>query len=300
MNEKKTPPKDRDLARMTHFIRASGWALPFLCILGIVAGYVHRGVSGAVIGMLTGIAVSLAAGFLVMMLTDVIGGTASGMLFGRRRAVWTVREQVQGTLNQARFSRENSDYEQALGYVNTVLSRDPDYPEALLLKAEILWDGFQELEGAKRFLEKVLTIDFEDRVVYNRAETFYDLLVRTDQPDRRGARPTGLEIGLAGGLGSTFKQIAGNSGNNFKQALAERRAVDWAVIVAALAVSVSLLLFFIIVLNLSRLDDSLKPSGQSIERVHRKAADQAQKILEMDAASDRMASQVNRMKKKTP
>jgi len=298
MQERKTPPKDRDLAGLTHFIRASVWALPFLAILGVVLGYVHRGVSGAVLGVLAALAISLVSGIVIVLLTNAIGGTASGMLFGKRRAVWTTREKIQGVFNQARFSRENSDYKQALEYINTVLSRDPDYPEALLLKAEILWDGFQELEGAKRFLEKVLILDFEDRVVYNRAETFYDLLVRTDRPIRKVARPVGLEIGLTGGLGSTFKQIACDSGNNFKQVLQERKAADWVVIGIAFSVSVSLLAFFILSLNLNRLDTSLDTSSRTIERVHRKAASQAEMVRKMDAATDAMTSKVKQMNAK--
>jgi hypothetical protein len=38
--------------------------------------------------------------------------------------------------------------------VNEILSQEPDFSEALFLKAQILWEGYKSAQGAKIYLDK--------------------------------------------------------------------------------------------------------------------------------------------------
>ena len=76
--------------------------------------YVYWGTTGAVFGVVIAAIAGLAISALVMFLMNAVSGTASSIISGRREAVWTVREQVQGFLSQARLNKENRDYPSAL------------------------------------------------------------------------------------------------------------------------------------------------------------------------------------------
>ena len=147
-NKTHKPLKDKDIRTVTYFLRVAGLTVPFVCLLGLYVGYVHRGMTGAIFGVFIAIIAGLVISTIVMFFMDAVSGTASDLLTGRREAVWTIREQVQGTLSQARFNKESRDYEAALSFVNTVLEKDPDFTEALFLKAQILWEGFGQSHAA--------------------------------------------------------------------------------------------------------------------------------------------------------
>jgi hypothetical protein len=62
------------------------------------------------------------------------------------------REQLQADLSVARTLKMNAKYDLALRRINGVLSRDPGFPEALFLKARIVWEGFGNRSAALRNL----------------------------------------------------------------------------------------------------------------------------------------------------
>ena len=67
-------------------------------------------------------------------------------------ANWTIREQLSGQLEIAKNMKRQQKYDQALRAVNKILFQDPNFSEALYLKAQILWEGFKNAEAAKRSL----------------------------------------------------------------------------------------------------------------------------------------------------
>ncbi len=68
----------------------------------------------------------------------------------------TAHDQLAGELVKARLMKASGRYDEALEVMNNTLKRVPDYPEALLLKAQILWEGYYNYPSAKTCLQKVI------------------------------------------------------------------------------------------------------------------------------------------------
>ncbi len=68
----------------------------------------------------------------------------------------TVHDQLAGELVKARLMKASDRFDEALEVVDSTLHRLPDYPEALLLKAQILWEGYGNYPAAKACLQKVI------------------------------------------------------------------------------------------------------------------------------------------------
>lgn len=68
----------------------------------------------------------------------------------------TLHERLAGELVKARLMKASRRFDEALEIINRTLDRLPDYPEALFLKAQILWEGYTDYPGAKACLQKVI------------------------------------------------------------------------------------------------------------------------------------------------
>ncbi len=67
-----------------------------------------------------------------------------------------MHDQLAGELVKARLMKASGRFDEALEVVDKTLHRIPDYPEALLLKAQILWEGYADYPAAKSCLQQVL------------------------------------------------------------------------------------------------------------------------------------------------
>ncbi len=110
------------------------------------------------------------------MVTEKIGGTA-GRLFKGRPSNWSIREQLAGTLHEVRFLSREERYEEALVKLEAVLAKDPDFPEALFLKAQIIWEGFNQKDEAKLYLCRVIKLTDKDDTYHNWAASLYRDLI---------------------------------------------------------------------------------------------------------------------------
>ena len=89
----------------------------------------------------------------------------------------TLRDQLAGTMSIARNHKMNKRFDQALLSVEEVIAKDPDYCEALLLKAQILWEGFEDDTEAKVCLEKIMDAEKAyDNTIYRGASSLYEEL----------------------------------------------------------------------------------------------------------------------------
>jgi uncharacterized protein HemY len=68
----------------------------------------------------------------------------------------TKHDLLAGELIKARLLKASDRFDEALVAVNTTLRRMPDHPEALFLKAQILWEGFANYTAATACLKKVI------------------------------------------------------------------------------------------------------------------------------------------------
>ncbi|MDX2440582.1 MAG: hypothetical protein QNK40_08530 [Desulfobacterales bacterium] len=68
-----------------------------------------------------------------MLITDNVGGSASGLLYGRGKSTFSLRERLEGDLQQVRHHKMNGRFKEALGLINGVLDQDPNFPDTILL-----------------------------------------------------------------------------------------------------------------------------------------------------------------------
>jgi len=281
-NDIKKPAKDRDLKNITYFLRVAGLAIPFLCLLGLYLGYVHWGLHGAIGGALGAGLVGLALSALIMYVLDAAGGAASNLVSGRREAVWTTREQLQGVLSQARFNKDNGDYTVAFNYINQVLQKDPDFPEALILKAQILWEGFSRADAAIPFLEKVLTLDDCDKMLLNQARLLHSDLSILENPAAGITPPAGVEIGLRPRKAKGVQKLTSESYQDIKERMEETPVAVWAIYTSAVfglaLVGVLVSMYW----QIQRFDQAEVMINQNVRRFNQAAQSLTQDIQKME------------------
>jgi len=78
------------------------------------------------------------------------------------------------------------EYDQALKAVNNILNRDPEFSEALFIKAQILWEGFKNSAAAKGNLKKIIEIKKDkNEPFYRWASNLLDELTKIEMQDLR-------------------------------------------------------------------------------------------------------------------
>jgi len=176
LDKKKKPLKDVDSVAVSLFVKNFAWLFPFLGILGLVAGWRGLVAGGIWGGVGLAFVASIVASLLTMFVSDRLGRTA-GMLYGGRRPIWTLRQQLACDVLEVRNKKKRQEYGPALQKVNQILGKDPEFPEALMLKAQILYDGFGNPAGAKPYLKKIIEgkTDKDDKI-YRWAVRLYNEL----------------------------------------------------------------------------------------------------------------------------
>jgi tetratricopeptide (TPR) repeat protein len=120
------------------------------------------------------IAISATVGSATTVFADILGGGAVDLFYGLGRKTIGLREQLAGDLNVARHHKLFNRFDEALIIIENVLAKDFDFPEALFLKAQILWEGFEDGKAAKECLLKIIKLEPDKDSVYHRwALNFY-------------------------------------------------------------------------------------------------------------------------------
>jgi len=112
--------------------------------------------------------VCVLAVFAVELLSGAIGEGSVNILYGTGRLDRTMRDQFIGTLSQARFHKMSQRHDLALGCVDEVLATAPNYTEALFLKAQILWEGYQDSAAAKTCLLHLIKVESDKEAPFHR------------------------------------------------------------------------------------------------------------------------------------
>lgn len=171
------PLKDVDSASLALILRNTIWVFPYLAVMGLMWGYLAWGSSGAVAGLAVAFLVSAVIGPAASSFTGTLGGSAVNRLFGLGRRTIGTRERMAGDLNVVRYHKLGNQFEDALLKIEEVLAKDPDFAEALFLKAQILWEGFEDRQAAKECLLKIITVEPDKKAVFHRwAVNFYRAL----------------------------------------------------------------------------------------------------------------------------
>ena len=112
--------------------------------------------------------------FLYAFTVEKIGSVLAGMLTGSTSGRIDFRERLAGDVEKARHSKRNGRFEEALGIIDGVLARDKEFPEALFLKAQILWEGFDRSAESKILLRMVMRLVPDDNPLYHWSSNYFN------------------------------------------------------------------------------------------------------------------------------
>jgi hypothetical protein len=117
---------------------------------------------------------------LYAILVEKLGTGLFGLLTGWSDRKIPARETYSADIAKARFSKSRGDFSNALVIINEVLEKDPEFPEALFLKAQIEWEGFKSGSIARKNLDKVLELVKDDEPFRKRVSNYYMGLIKGD------------------------------------------------------------------------------------------------------------------------
>ena len=144
------------------------WALPYLVVIGLIFGQLVGGFLGAIAGLLAAVIVSAVIGSATTIFAGTFCGSAVNMFFGMGRRNIDLRDRLTGDLNVARYHKQCNRLDEALLKIEEVLSKDPDFPAALFLKAQILWEGFEDREAARECLLRIIKVEPDREAQFHR------------------------------------------------------------------------------------------------------------------------------------
>jgi hypothetical protein len=177
-----TPRNNVDSANAVFKLKNTIWAFPYLAVMGLIWGYLAGASSGAIVGLAAAAAISVLLGSATSIFTGTPGGGID-TLSVPTKSTMGVRTQPASDLNIVRYHKLCHQFDDALIQIEEVLARYPDFAEALLLKAQILWEGFEDGEAAKGCLLKILAAEPDKKAVFHRwALNFYEDMTNGERP----------------------------------------------------------------------------------------------------------------------
>jgi tetratricopeptide (TPR) repeat protein len=105
---------------------------------------------------------------------DKLGSGFGNILLGWTSEKIPREEQSSADLAKARFCKGKGEYKEAISIINEVLKTYPEFPDALLLKGQILWEGFENKGAALKNLEKVIELVQDDDPIRRWAINYYN------------------------------------------------------------------------------------------------------------------------------
>jgi len=144
------------------------WAFPYLAVMGLIWGYLAGASSGAIAGLAAAAAISVMLGSTTSIFTATPGEGAAITRSGPARSTMGVGRQRTSDLNVVRYYKLCHRFDDALIKVEEVLAKDSDFVEGLLLKAQILREGFEDGNAARECLQKILAVEPDEKAVFHR------------------------------------------------------------------------------------------------------------------------------------
>ncbi len=117
---------------------------------------------------------------LYALIVEKLGTGLFSLMSGWSDRKIPARETFSADLAKARFSKSRGDFSNALIIINEVLEKDPEFPEALFLKAQIEWEGFKSGDLARKNLDKVLALVKTDDPLRKLASKYYMSMIKND------------------------------------------------------------------------------------------------------------------------
>ena len=178
-----TPDKNVDSTNAVFKLKNAIWAFPYLAVMGMIWGYLAGASSGAIAGLAVAAALSVLLGSTTSIFTGTPGGGAGNTRSVPARSTMSVRKQLTSDLNVVRYHKLCHRFDDALIKIEEVLAKDTDFVEAQLLKAQILWEGFEDGKTARGCLLKILAAEPDEKAVFHRwALNFYEDMTNGERP----------------------------------------------------------------------------------------------------------------------
>jgi hypothetical protein len=163
-----TPDNNVDSAGALLKLKNIIWAFPYLAVMGLIWGYLAGASSGAIVGLAAAAGISVLIGSATPIFAETPAGSAVNTRFGPTRNTLPVCKQPASDLKVVRYHKLCHRFDDALLTIEEVLAKDPDFVEALFLKAQILWEGFEDAEAARGCLLKILAVEPDEKSVFHR------------------------------------------------------------------------------------------------------------------------------------
>ena len=160
--------KNIDSVNRTIHIRAFCIPFPFLGI----AGFIFGGITGLFLAAVLCLLISL----FTVFVSEGLGGIASG-LYGGRKPIMSIQERYSADFSRARVQKMNKKFDESLLIIDKVLIEQPDFNEALFLRAQILEEGFDDIYDAKKCLIRIFRTEPKHTPVFKWSETLYRSMI---------------------------------------------------------------------------------------------------------------------------
>jgi tetratricopeptide (TPR) repeat protein len=166
--------KERNIVLIVSFLKCFTLAFGALMIICVATGGKVFTFKHLMIYSLYSIPLCVLYAYTVERLSSGLGVIFSG--WSSRKV--SPRDALSADLERARFSKRKGRFEEALSIINEVIDKDPKYPDALFLKARILWDGFGKRGEAVVCLKKVMELVQSHETLHRWASSLYDEVKR--------------------------------------------------------------------------------------------------------------------------
>jgi hypothetical protein len=129
-------------------------------------------ISGGMWSYVWTVLASLLGPLAVCVIVNRIGERSVSGLYGLKHTHLTPQERSSGELDKIRFHKREGDFDRALFLVNKVLEKQQEFPEALYVKAQILWEGFGNRSAAESYLERTMQLVGKGEPLYRWASGY--------------------------------------------------------------------------------------------------------------------------------
>ena len=120
--------------------------------------------------------------FIYALAVEKLGSGLVNFIFAWGSGKTSLSEQLSADLARAKFSKGRKQFKEAILIVNEILEKHPNFPEARLLKAQIVWEGFDNKELALRNLDKVMELVKDDNPIHRWALNYYHEVKKGRKP----------------------------------------------------------------------------------------------------------------------
>ena len=158
----KNPRKEKDYGKRSQFIWVLAWfmgiplvVIVFVSMIGGDTGPVFWLAKGGIV-ILVGVCIFLTIIFLSVL--NRASGSYLNLLGFGGKSKRSRREQMSAEFSLIKEAKRQGRFNDALRRLEAYLERDPDYPEAWFLKAQVLWEGFGNTAKARQCLAEVLRL----------------------------------------------------------------------------------------------------------------------------------------------